>query len=154
MLAQQKFTDLLNDLQPTGTDAVLDATILVSRGYAELGLKNTEKAQAAFALAEQTAPNAVEPLLASARLLAVRGDLEAARVKIDRALDAQPKSIEARLAKAEILKAKGDGTGAISVLDQMLTDQPGNIRALTARAQLLIADRQPAKAKVDLDAVL
>jgi putative PEP-CTERM system TPR-repeat lipoprotein len=154
MLAQQKFNDLLNDLQPTGTDAVLDASILVSRGYAELGLKDTEKAQAAFALAEQTAPNAVEPLLASARLLATRGDLEGARGKIDRALNAQPKSIEAQLAKAEILKATGDSAGAITVLDRMLTDQPGNIRALTARAELLIAGKKPDRAKADLDAVL
>ncbi|HTI79174.1 MAG TPA: XrtA/PEP-CTERM system TPR-repeat protein PrsT [Acetobacteraceae bacterium] len=154
MLAQQKFNDLLNDLQPAGTDAVLDASILVARGYAELGLKDTEKAQAAFALAEQTAPNAVEPLLASARLAAARGDLEGAQGKVDRALNAQPKSIEAQLVKADILKVKGDSAGAISVLNQMLTDQPGNIRALTARAQLLIAAKTPDKAKADLDAVL
>ena len=154
MLAQQKFNDLLSDLQPTGKDAVLDASILVSRGYAELGLKDTEKAQAAFALAEQTAPDAVEPLLASARLLAARGDLEGAQSRINRALNAQPKSIEAQLAKADILKAKGDIAGAISVLDQILTDQPGNIRALISCAQLLIAENKPDKAKADLDVVL
>ncbi len=36
-----------------------------------LGLQDMDEAQASFALAEKTAPNAVEPLLASARLLAV-----------------------------------------------------------------------------------
>ena len=154
LLAQQKFNDLLNDLQPTGKDAVLDAEILVERGYAQLGLKNTDQAQAAFALAEQTAPNAVEPLLASARLLASRGDLEGAQGKVDRALNAQPKSTEARLAKAEILRAKGDLTGALSILDQFLTDQPGNIRGLLDRAGMLIAAKQPDKAKADLQAVL
>jgi putative PEP-CTERM system TPR-repeat lipoprotein len=154
MLAQQKFNDLLNDLQPTGTDAPLDASILVSRGYAELGLKDTAKAEATFALAERTAPNSVEPLLASAKLLAARGDLAGAQGKIDRALSLQPKSIEAQLTKAEMLKARGDSAGALSVLDQMLTDQPGNIRALIARAQLLIAEMRPDKAKADIDAVL
>jgi len=154
LLAQQKFNDLLNDLQPTGKDHVLDADILVARGYAELGLQDTAKAQAAFALAEQTAPNAVEPLLANARLLASRGDLAGAQGKIDQALNAQPKSTSARLAKAEILKTKGDMAGALSVLDQMLTDEPGNVRALLDRAQLLIITRKPEKAKPDIDAVL
>ena len=75
--------------------------------------KNPDDAQASFALAEQTAPNAVEPLLASARLLAARGDLEGALGKIDRALNAQPKSTDALLAKAEILRGKGDSAGAL-----------------------------------------
>jgi putative PEP-CTERM system TPR-repeat lipoprotein len=154
LLAQRKFNDLLNELQTTGKDPLLDADILVSRGYAELGLQDTEKAKAAFALAEQTAPNAVGPLLASARLLASNGDLEGARGKIDRALNAQPKSTDARLAKAEILKTKGDMAAALSVLDQMLTDEPGNPRALLDRAQLLIITRKPDKAKADIDAVL
>ena len=96
----------------------------------------------------------MEPLLASAKLLAARGDLAAAQGKIDRALSLQPKSIEAQLTKAEMLKARGDSAGALSVLDQMLTDQPGNIRALIARAELLIAEMRPDKAKADIDAVL
>lgn len=154
MLAQRKFKELLADLQPGGKDPVLDASILVARGYAQLGLQTPDDAQASFALAEQTAPNAVEPLLASARLLASRGDLEGALGKIDRAINAQPKSGEALLAKAEILRAKGDPTGALSVLNQMLTDQPGNIRALLDRAGLLIATNHADQAKVDLAAVL
>ena len=64
MLAQQKFKDLLGELQPNGKDAGAGRAILVARGYAQLGLKDTDDAQASFALAEKTAPNAVEPLLA------------------------------------------------------------------------------------------
>ena len=118
LLAQQKFKDVLNELQPGGKDAVLDASILVARGYAQTGLNDIDAAQASFALAEKTAPNAVEPLLASARLLAARGDLAGAQAKIDRAINAQPKSAEALLAKAEILRAKGDMTGSLAVLNQ------------------------------------
>jgi putative PEP-CTERM system TPR-repeat lipoprotein len=154
LLAQRKFKDLLSDLQPGGKDAVLDAEILVARGYAQIALKSTDEAQTSFALAEKTAPNAVEPLLASARLLASRGDLDGARAKIDRAINAQPKSTEALLAKSEVLRAKGDVNGALAVLDQMLTDQPGTLKALLDRAGLLIATNQPDKAKADLDAVL
>ena len=154
LLAQQKFNDLLNDLQPTGKDAELNASILVARGYAQLGLKDADQAQASFALAEQTAPNSVEPLLASARLLASRGDLEGAQAKIERALNTQPKSTAALLANAEILRGKGDFTGALSVLDQLIMDQPGNVTGLIDRAGLLIATEKLDKAKADLDTVL
>ena len=107
MLSQQKEKDLLAELQPDGKDAALDASILVARGYAQIALKNMDEAQASFALAEKTAPNAVEPLLASARLLSARGDLEGAKDKIDRAINAQPKSPEALLAKAEVIAHQG-----------------------------------------------
>jgi cellulose synthase operon protein C len=154
LLAQGKFKDLLVDLKPDGKDAVLDASILVARGYAQIALKSEDEAKTSFALAEKTAPNAVEPLLAGARLLASSGDLDGAQAKIDRAINAQPKSPEALLAKSEVLRAKGDVNGSLTVLDQMLTDQPGNIKALLDRAGLLIATNQSDKAKEDIDAVL
>ncbi len=154
MLVQQKYKDLLSDLQPDGKDAVLDASILVARGYAQSGMGDNAAAQASFALAEKTAPNAVEPLLAGANLLAKRGDLAGAQAMIDRAINAQPKSAEALLAKAEILRTKGDLKGSLAVLDQILTDQPGNIKALLDRVGLFIATNQPDKAKADLDAIL
>ncbi len=153
MLSQRKFKDLLNELQPTGKDPVLDASILVSRGYAQQGLGQTDDAKATFAKAEETAPNAVEPLLASARMLATNGDLAGALGKIDRALNAQPKSSEALLAKADIQRAKGDLPGALATLDQALSNQPGNLQAMLDRAGLLIATRQFDKAKADIDAV-
>ena len=154
MLVQQRYKDLLSDLQPDGKDAVLDASILVARGYAQSGMGDNAAAQASFALAEKTAPNAVEPLLADANLLAKRGDLAGAQAMIDRAINAQPKSAEALLAKAEILRTKGDLKGSLAVLDQILTDQPGNIKALLGRVGLFIATNQPDKAKADLDAIL
>jgi cellulose synthase operon protein C len=154
LLAQQKSKDLLNELKPDSKDSVLDAAILVARGYAQIALNNMDEAQKSFELAEKTAPNAVEPLLASARLLATRGDLDGALAKVNRALGAQPKSAEALLAKSEILRTKGDANGALAVLDQLLADQPGNIRALLDRAGLLIATGKADKAKADIDAVL
>jgi len=154
MLSQQKAKELLSELQPDGKDAALDASILVARGFAQAALRNNDEAQASFALAEKTAPNAVEPLLASARLLAARGDVDGARAKIDRALEAQPKSAEALLAKAEVLRAKGDAAGALVVLNQLIADGPGNMRALLDRAGLLIATGKADKAQADLDTVL
>lgn len=154
LLAQSKYKDLLAQLQPDGKDATLDAAILVARGYAQIGLKDGDEAKKSFALAEKTAPNAVEPLLASARLAASSGDIQGALDKIDQAINAQPKSADALLLKSELLRTKGDLNGSLSVLNQMLTDTPGNLRALIQRAGLLIATGQSDKAKADLDAVL
>ena len=112
---------------------MLDAAILVvARLCADWPAEPTD-AQASFAEAEQTAPNAVEPLLANARLLAARGDLEGALAKIDRALTAQPKSAEALLAKAEILRGKGDchwrsgGARPVDHATSPATCRPGSI---------------------------
>ena len=154
LMVQNKYQDLLSELQPGGSDAALDATILVARGYAQIAMHNTDAAQASFALAESAAPNAVEPLLAGASLLTARGDLEGAQAKIDRAISVQPKSLEALLAKAEVLHSKGDMNGSLAVLDQMLADQPGNATVLLDHAEVLIATSQPEKAKADIDKVL
>ena len=42
LLAQNKFDDVLQRMKPDGKDADLDAAILVSRGYAQIGLKQPD----------------------------------------------------------------------------------------------------------------
>ncbi|WP_158258191.1 XrtA/PEP-CTERM system TPR-repeat protein PrsT [Rhodopila globiformis] len=154
LLAQNQFQELLDTLKPGGKDPALDAAILVSRGYAEVGLKRPEDAQKSFAEAEQVAPNAVEPLLADARLAVARADLARAQAKIDRALEAEPKSVEARLAKAQLLRLKNDIPGAIAVLDALITDQPGVMQARLDRCSLELAAGKNDAARADLDVVL
>ncbi|MGA8196017.1 MAG: XrtA/PEP-CTERM system TPR-repeat protein PrsT [Acetobacteraceae bacterium] len=154
LMAQNKYRDLLRELQPAGTDATLDASILVTRGYAQIAMNDPDAAMASFTLAEKTAPDALQPLLASARLLIARGDLEGAQWKVDRALSIEPKSPEALLGEAEVLHAKGDMNGSLAALDQVLADQPGNATALLDRAELLIAANRPETARADLDKVL
>ncbi len=154
LLGQNKFDDILKRLQPGGKDASLDATILVFRGYAELGLRQPDAAQKAFNDAEQQAPNDVEPLLAEARLLAARGDLDGAQTKIDHAVSVQPKSAEALLAKSQFLRTKGDLSGALAVLDDLLKDQPSVVQARLDRASLEIALNKPDLAKQDIAGVL
>jgi len=154
LLAQQKFNDLLTQLQPAGKDAALDAQILVVRGYAQIALKQPDEAQKSFARAEQLAPTAVEPLLAEASLAAARGDLVAAQDKIDHAVQVQPKSVEALLAKAQLLRIKRDDAGALAVLDQAIASQPEALQARVERAGLLLATGKTDKAIADIDLVL
>jgi len=154
LLAENKFDDLLTMLKPEGKDPQLDAAILVARGYAQVGLKRPEDAQKSFGEAEEVAPNAVEPLLADARLSVARADLNSAQLKIDRAIAAQPKSQDALLAKAQLLRLKNDVPGAIAVLDELITDQPSVMQARLDRASLELASGKNDAAKADIDAVL
>jgi cellulose synthase operon protein C len=154
LLAQSKFAALLEIIKPDGRDAQLDAAILVSRGYAQIGIKMPEDAQKSFAEAERLAPNAVEPLLADARLAVARSDLVGAQAKIDQAIAAQPKSADALLAKAQLLRLKNDSAGAGTVLDGLIADQPSLLQARLDRASLALALGRNDAAKVDIDAVL
>ncbi|HQT78328.1 MAG TPA: PEP-CTERM system TPR-repeat protein PrsT [Rhodopila sp.] len=154
MLAEGKFDDLLTTLKPDGKDPLLDASILVFRGYALIGLKRPEDAKRSFAEAQQMAPNAVEPLLADARLSVARADLADAQAKIDRAIAAQPKSPEALLAKAQLLRLKNDMPGAIAVLDALINDQPSVIQARLDRASLELAAGKNDAARADIEVVL
>jgi cellulose synthase operon protein C len=154
LLAQNKFNDVLDQLKPEGKDPLLDAAIQVARGYAQIGLKRPEDAQKSFVEAEQMAPDAVEPLLADARLAVARADLAGAEQKIDRAITAQPKSSDARLAKAQLLRLKNDVPGAIAVLDELIVDQPSLMRARLDRAGLELAAGKNDAARADIDSVL
>lgn len=154
LMAQAKFDDLLTRLKPGGKDANLDATILVFRGYAQVGLKQLDAAQKSFSQAEQEAPNAIEPLLAEARLAATRGDLATAAAKVDKAISEQPKSTEALLAKSQLLRMKGDAAGALAVLDTLLKDQPTVVQARLDRAGMEIALGKTKEATDDINQVL
>jgi putative PEP-CTERM system TPR-repeat lipoprotein len=154
LLAQNKFQELLDTLRPDGKDPQLDAGILVSRGYAQVGLHRPDDAQKSFADAQAVAPNAVEPLLADARLAVARADLNDAQTKIDRAIAAQPKSAEALLAKSQLLRLKNDAAGALSVLNELIADQPSIMQARLDRASLELALGKQQEAKDDISTVL
>jgi len=153
LLAQNSFNELLTRLQPTGKDANLDATILVFRGYAEIGLNQPDLAEKAFTDAEKEDPNAVEPLLAESRLLAQRGDLKGALARVNHAVEVQPKSTEALLAKSQLLRATGDMKGAMAVLDGLVKDQPSLLQARLERAGLEIATNNIKQAEDDINFV-
>jgi cellulose synthase operon protein C len=154
LMAQGKFDAVLQKLQPSGKDASLDATILVFRGYAQIGLRQSNAAEKSFAAAEQEAPNAIEPLLAEAQLAVAHSDLATAQAKIDKAVSEQPKSAEALLAKVQLLRMKDDATGALMVLDTLLKDQPGIVQARLDRANLEIALNKAKEATDDIAQVM
>jgi len=154
MLAQNKFDVLIETLKPDGKNPSLDASILVSRGYAQIGLKRPDDAQKSFAEAQLVAPSAVEPLLADARLAVARADLTTAEARIDQAISSQPRSVEALLAKSQLLRLKNDSDAAIGILNDLIKDQPSVMQARLDRASLLLALGRVEQSKADIDFVL
>jgi len=154
LTAQRKFDRILEILKPDGKNPRVDASILVYRGYALAELKRVEDAQAAFAEAGKLAPDAVEPLLAEARIAAARADLDTAQAKIDRAIAAQPKSVEALMAKAQLLRLRNDTAGSLAVLNGLVADQPSAMQARLERASLALALGKSDVARSDIDIVL
>ncbi len=157
LLQQEKFNEVHQTMQPAGKDAALDASILVLRGYALMGLNRDADAQAAFDAAQAKAPDSVDPLLGLSRLALTRRDLATARAKIDQALAVQPKSPEALLAHAQALRMTGDVPGALAVLDHLLGSQPSMpdmVQARLDRATLEIDLNKVDAAKADIAEVL
>jgi putative PEP-CTERM system TPR-repeat lipoprotein len=156
-LAQGRFADLLHDFPspsgPTAGTPELQSQVLVGRGIAEAAQGHIPEAQADFGQAERLTPNAIEPVLAQARLALSRGDLATAQDRIDRALAIDPKSNEALLRRAQLLRARGDNAGAVTALDELLTRLPNFLVAKRERAAALIALGQDDRARADLAAV-
>ncbi len=153
LLGQHRFRAVLDQLHPNTNNPDVDATILVYRGYAQIGLGHPDQAKASFEQAARTAPNSVEPLLAEARLAEAHGDLTAAQDSIDRAVAIQPRLPAVMLAKSALLRMKHDGDGALKVLDDLVAQNPSLLQARLERASLEIALGKVEAAKKDLAAV-
>ena len=153
-LLQGRFREVLQDFRTDGHDPVVDASILVARGYANSGLRNFDEAQQSFAEAEKLAPDAVQPALAGARLALARGDMATARLKADHALALDSKSADAQLFNGQLLRAKGDNEAALTAFDKLLADNPTNGQGRLERAQLYLAMNRDDKALADDQALL
>ncbi len=153
-MAQRKFRDILDDFTVGNKDPLLDADMLVTRGYAQAALRNLDDAQASFAQARNLAPNATRPLLASARIAAGRNDLRRRpegrrRGARDRAEIARDPGAEVAVAACPRRRGRCDAGGDCR--------RGGGARCTGARlerAALLIAAGKSDEAKQDVDFVL
>ena len=150
---QGKNKELLRDFTVGNKDPLLDAQVLVARGYAQGALHDLSGAEASFAEASRLAPDAMEPLSAQFRLAVAKGDLATAQAKVDRALALQPKNQEALLEKVQLLHRKGDVPGALAAADELVAAAPGFPDGRLERAALEIAAGKDDKAREDLAAV-
>jgi putative PEP-CTERM system TPR-repeat lipoprotein len=153
-MAQGKFAELVKDFPVKSLPQDTLPAILVLRGLAQIQLKQDDDAQASFAEAEKLAPQSVDPLLASARLLIAKHSYAAAEAKVDRALTLNARAPEALLLKGQLLNLNGKRADALQVLNTVLEIAPNMIAARLERANILVASNEDAKAKADVEAAL
>lgn len=153
-MAQGKTRELLRDFPTDGLAPDQLGPILVMRGMSHLQLNELDPAYEAFLAAEKVMPQAIEPLLAAARVQLARRDAAGAEARVDRALVLNGKSADALVLKAQLLNLKGDRRNALSALDAAIVQAPNMLAARLERANLLVAAGDDAKAKDDVATVL
>jgi cellulose synthase operon protein C len=153
LLRQEKFTDLVNLVQPGDRDPVLESKIRTALGVATAGLHDQAKAETLLSEAISLDPKAALPKIQLARLLTKTKPAEADKL-LDEAIAANPRSTEALQVKGEMLRSRGDQEGAVRLFDEALKIDPKNISAHLSRADVNIALGKYPAADADLDPIL
>jgi putative PEP-CTERM system TPR-repeat lipoprotein len=153
-LLQQKYKQLLNDFPENQGGVTERAGVLVARGYAQLALGSPEEARKMLKAAEELTPDAPQPLLAEAKLLASEHQFDAAERLFDQALKLEPNSNEARTGKADLLRVHGKSDQALAMLDAVISGAPAYVPARLERAEILVSQGKDELAKADVQAVL
>ncbi len=154
VLAQGKFQDVLAEFRSDGLPPAVAADIEVSRGLAQLGLKQVDAAAATIAAAMRLDPNGVAALLGAERVALARGDAAGAEARLDQALQIDAHSVEALKRKAALLETEGHHAAALDAYDKAIAIAPGMTELRIGRASVLLTTRDNAKAAQDIDLVL
>ncbi|MCB9631419.1 MAG: tetratricopeptide repeat protein [Sandaracinus sp.] len=99
-------------------------------GVVQRRAEELDAAGASFDEAARIAPQAPEPLLASAEVAYVRGDRDAAANRLERLVEAHPNDLAARTALAVILRERGRYDEGLTQAREVLVRDPQNVRAL------------------------
>ncbi len=153
-LALNKPNEVLHDFVPDGLPPADAASLLVTRGLAQLAAGDAEAARSDAEAAEHLAPTAADAPLLAARAALMQGQPGWALDRLDAAIRLNPKMTEALLTKAGVLRAEGRLADSIPVLDTAVTVAPNAANVRLARANALIALNRDSEARTDLAAVL
>src|SRR5271167_3918104 len=153
LLAQEKFANLIDLVQPGDRDPVLESKLRTALGLAAAGLRDGAKAVTLLGEAIKLDPGAARPKMWLARLLSGTKPAEADKL-IDEAIAANPHSAEALQVKSEMLRSRGDQEGALRLLDEALKIDPQNTSAHLSRADINIALGKYKAADEDIDPIL
>src|SRR5271166_1695186 len=153
LLAQQKFANLIDLVQPGDRDPVLESKVRTALGIAAMGLRDGAKAVTLLSEAIKLDPGAARPKIRLARLLTGTKPAEADKL-IDETIAAAPRSAEALQVKGEMLRSRGDQEGAMRLFDEALKIDPKNISAHLSRADINITLGKYQAADEDIDPIL
>jgi tetratricopeptide (TPR) repeat protein len=152
LLAQNKYEEVLAQLQPGDRGRDIEARVLAQRGFALMALGRLPEAERTLTQSIESEPFALAHL-ALARVFIARGNQARAEEEIDSSIALQPLP-DALVAKGELSLIKGDQAKAREVYDRAVQIEPANWRARLARAALLINQANDAAAAQDVQAVM
>jgi|SRR5271165_429221 len=153
LMAQKKFKDLNDLMEPGDRSSVLESKVRTALGTAAVRLGYDQKAEALLRDAIRLDPSVVEPRIELARFLNGTRAEEADRV-IDEAIDANPQSAQPLQVKGEMLWSRGDAAGAVRLFGEALKIDPHYQLARLSRANANVLRGEFAAADEDLDLIL
>ena len=151
LLAQRKYTLLLELVKPPAAPNSIEFEIAVLRGRALLELGQHAAADREFQRAQPMAPARSEALLGRALVASGGGRFDDAQALVEQALGLTPRSSEAWFRKGEILRERADDGGALNAYQQAVAIDPNALRVRLARAgvNLKLGERAAALADVE-----
>ncbi len=117
-------------------DERIEAQRLIDQGSAYLRVGDLTNAAASFQVAAEITVSA-EAIDGLGCVDFLRGDIDAADLRFQEALDLNPRYGEALLHRAAIHEARGDIIGAEELFNQVIEADPKNVRARNNLAALL-----------------
>ncbi|MTJ83691.1 MAG: PEP-CTERM system TPR-repeat protein PrsT [Telmatospirillum sp.] len=154
MLAEGKYQQLLNTIQPCPADAVCKSDVLALRARADLALRNVEEADRESQAAVEANPTGNSGQITRSLVLMRQNDLAGAEQLADRVLAANPKVPEALIIKGDLRRRADDADGAIKNYQAALDLSPRDGRIRQSLAMALIAKGKDADARAEIDKVL
>ncbi|MDB5405425.1 MAG: prsT [Rhodospirillales bacterium] len=154
LLRLNRSQDVLNEMLPRDRPPAVEASILVSRGYAFLNLRQPEDAKASFEKAVAIGPNPIRAQLGLSHAVAAAGDISSALEFAQKSLDGDPRFVEAWIYMGQLRRVQADLPGARKSFDTALSINPNDDIARLDRASLLIATNELSLAAADVGIVL
>jgi len=120
-------------------------------GIAFFALNKTDDALAAFGAAAKFVPDYPEAKLGEARIMASRGDTDAAKAQVDTVLAKDPKQAEGLVLRGDIARAKGSAKEAIESYQAAIKENPRNFVARLNLASAFLANNELDAAQQQID---
>jgi putative PEP-CTERM system TPR-repeat lipoprotein len=115
-----------------------DRALTLLRANALLNLERPTEAREALAPEIDANPLNIDVSLADAQISLAERDVDAAKIKVGRALEIDPESVQAWMLDARIKSGEGRYADALASLDKLSELAPGNSGIKVMRAEILI----------------
>lgn len=150
MFALKRYREVLDELSVNNRSEEVEAGLRVVRGQCFLALGELTKAESEFRQSEELRPDAAMPTIGLARVSSRRGNMLAAKKRIERALEKDPENFFAWFINGTLARRLGDIRAALYSFDKSLALNADHAPARLSRARLLVETGRIDEAAEDL----